>query len=164
MGRRADVEHSRLPIESLTTELARGLPLGDLLALGTQMRDDVTPGALLQEVADVIHRVLGYPQVYIRLRNADTDELESCAFAGVPEEIAVQLRAHPTAPTFYQSLLQPRYRLSESYLIPAGRSVEREIQGTTAQPSARRGRKHERGVLLVPLRGLGDRLIGVIYV
>src|SRR5262245_45710462 len=128
------------------------------------MRDDVTPGALLQEVADAIQRVLGYPQVYIRLRNADTDELETCAFAGVPEEVAAQLRAHPTAPAFYQSLLQPRYRLSESYLIPAGRSVEREIQGSAAPAPARRGRKHARGVLLVPLRGLGGRLIGVIYV
>ena len=136
------MEHSHLPIESLTTELARGLPLGDLLALGTQMRDDVTPGALLQEVADVIQRVLGYPQVYIRLRNADTDELESCAFAGVPEDKITQLRAHPTAPTFYQSLLQPRYQLSASYLIPAGRSVEREIQGNLAPAPARRGRKH----------------------
>jgi signal transduction histidine kinase len=158
------VENSHLPIDSLTTELARGLPLGDLLALGTQMRDDVTPDALLQEVADAIHRVLGYPQVYIRLRHADTDELESCAFAGVPEEKAAQLRAHPTAPTFYQSLLQPRYRLSESYLIPAGRSVEREMHGAAAQTPARRARTGERGVLLVPMRGLNDRLIGVIYV
>ena len=158
------MEHSHLPIESLTTELARGLPLGDLLALGTQMRDDVTPVALLQEVADAIHTVLGFPQVYIRLRNADTDELESCAFAGVPDEMVAQLRAHPTAPSFYQSLLQARYRLSESYLIPAGRSVEREIQGSSSQAPARRGRKRDHGVLLVPLRGSGDRLIGVIYV
>jgi len=156
------VDNSQPPIESLTTELARGLPLGDLLALGTQMREDVTPEALLQEVAEAIQRVLGYPQVYIRLRNADTDELETCAFAGVPEEVAAQLRANPTAPAFYQSLLQPRYRLSESYLIPAGRSVEREIQGPAAP--LRRGRKHAPGVLLVPLRGLGGRLIGVIYV
>jgi signal transduction histidine kinase len=156
------VEHSHLPIESLTTELARGLPLGDLLALGTQMRADVTPEALLQEVADAIHRVLGYPQVYIRLRNADTDELESCAFAGVPDQKIAQLRANPTAPTFYQSLLQPRYRLSESYLIPAGHSVEHEIEGLPAP--TRRGRKNTHGVLLVPMRGLGDRLIGVIYV
>ncbi|MFL5801158.1 MAG: GAF domain-containing protein [Roseiflexaceae bacterium] len=156
------MDNSQPPIESLTTELARGLPLGDLLALGTQMREDVTPEALLQEVAEAIQRVLGYPQVYIRLRNADTDELETCAFAGVPEEVAAQLRANPTAPAFYQSLLQPRYRLSESYLIPASRSVEREIQGPAAP--LRRGRKHAPGVLLVPLRGLGGRLIGVIYV
>jgi len=158
------MEHSHLPIESLTTELARGLPLGDLLALGTQMRDDVTPVALLQEVADAIHTVLGFPQVYIRLRNADTDELESCAFAGVPDEMVAQVRAHPTAPSFYQSLLQARYRLSESYLIPAGRSVEREIQGSSSQAPARRGRKRDHGVLLGPLGGSGDRLIGGIYV
>ena len=33
-------------------DLARNLPLGDLLALGTQLRADLTPGMLLQEVAD----------------------------------------------------------------------------------------------------------------
>src|SRR5437867_7935573 len=83
----AIVEHSRTRTrsDSSTTDLARGLPLGDLLALGTQLRADVTPEALLQEVADAIYSVLGYPQVYIRLRNADTDELEACAFAGVPD-------------------------------------------------------------------------------
>jgi signal transduction histidine kinase len=157
------VNKAQLPLVSFTPELARGLPLGDLLSLGMQMQGDVTPETLLQEVADAILRVLGYPQVYIRLRNADTDELETCAFAGVPEDVAAQLRAHPTAPAFYQSLLQPRYRLSESYLIPAGQSVEREIQGASPTP-AKRSRRQDRGVLLVPLRAQGGRLIGVIYV
>jgi signal transduction histidine kinase len=146
----------------LTADLARSLPLGDLLALGTQLRADVTPEALLQEVADAIYRVLGYPQVYIRLRDADTDELDACAFAGVPDEMAAQLRANPTAPAFYQALFQPQYRLSESYLIPAGQSVERELHGGNG--AAKRRRKRDRGVLLVPLRGRGDRLAGAIYV
>src|SRR6266545_2664715 len=99
----------------------------------------------------------------MRLRHADTDELVAVAFAGVPEEIEAQLRATPTAPTFYQSLLQPRYRLSESFLIPAGQSVDRELQIAGAA-SAKRPRKRRRGVLLVPLRGRGDRLVGAIYV
>jgi len=133
------------------------------LALGTQLRADITPEALLQEVAEAIVTVLGYPQVYIRLRHADTDELVAVAFAGVPEEIEAQLRATPTAPTFYQSLLKPRYRLSESFLIPAGQSVDRELQIAGAA-SAKRPRKRRRGVLLVPLRGRGDRLVGAIYV
>src|SRR3954447_8969314 len=157
MGRRTDpfpypasektaVEQNRARSRSdaLTADLARSLPLGDLLALGTQLRADVTPEALLQEVADVIHRVLGYPQVYIRLRHADTDELEACAFAGMPDEMAGQLRATPTAPAFYQALFQPHYRLSESYLIPAGQSVERELQGDVSVTSKRR-RKRDRG-------------------
>lgn len=158
------VEQTRSYDESLTTNLPRGVPLGDLLALGTQLRDDVAPEALLQEVADAIHTLLGFPQVYIRLRNTDTDALESCAFVGVPEDMVAHLRANPTAPAFYQALLQPRYRLSESYLIPAGKSVDRPAQRSVAQAAARRPRKGERGVLIVPLRGRGDRLIGAIYV
>ncbi len=143
-----------------TTDLARGMPLGDLLALGTQLRADITPEALLQEVADVIYSVLGYSQVYIRLRHPDTDELEAVAFAGLPDDQIAQLRANPTAPSFYQSLFQPRYRLGESYLIPAGQSVERELQHGAGQ----RIRQPARGVLLVPLRGRGERLSGAIYV
>ena len=153
---------ARSRTDALTADLARSLPLGDLLALGTQLRADVTPEALLQEVADAIYRVLGYPQVYIRLRDTDTDELDACAFAGVPDKMAAQLRANPTAPAFYQALFQPKYRLSESYLIPAGQSVERELHG--ANGATKRRRKRDRGVLLVPLRGRGDRLAGAIYV
>ncbi|MEP7189684.1 MAG: GAF domain-containing protein, partial [Roseiflexaceae bacterium] len=97
-----------------------------------------------------------------RLRDADTDELDACAFAGVPDEMAAQLRANPTAPAFYQALFQPKYRLSESYLIPAGQSVERELHGGNS--ATKRRRKRDRGVLLVPLRGRGDRLAGAIYV
>jgi GAF domain-containing protein len=157
-----DNNRARSRSDALTADLARSLPLGDLLALGTQLRADVTPEALLQEVADAIYGVLGYPQVYIRLRDADTDELDACAFAGVPDEMAAQLRANPTAPAFYQALFQPQYRLSESYLIPAGQSVERELHGGNGV--TKRRRKRDRGVLLVPLRGRGDRLAGAIYV
>lgn len=157
-----DNNRARSRSDALTADLARSLPLGDLLALGTQLRADVTPEALLQEVADAIYRVLGYPQVYIRLRDADTDELDACAFAGVPDEMAAQLRANPTAPAFYQALFQPKYRLSESYLIPAGQSVERELH--SGNSATKRRHKRDRGVLLVPLRGRGDRLAGAIYV
>jgi signal transduction histidine kinase len=133
-----------------TAELARNLPLGDLLSLGTQLRADTTPEALLQEVAEAIRAVLGFPRVYVRLRNPETDALEACAFAGLPEPETSRLRATPTAPGAYQPLLHLRYRLSESYLVPA-----RLIEGRMSRA--------ERKLLLVPLRGRGDRLIGVIY-
>lgn len=157
------MEHARSSARSelSTTDLARGLPLGDLLALGAQLRADITPEALLQEVADAIERVLGYPQVYIRLRHADTDELEAVAFAGTSDDIAAQLRARPAAPAFYQLLLQPAYRLSDSYLIPPGQLVEHApaSECTLADlwpPGV--------ATLLVPLRGRGERLAGAIYV
>src|SRR4029078_8204853 len=139
-----DNNRARSRTDALPAELDRSLPLGDLLALGTQLRADVTPEALLQEGADGIYSVLGYPQVYIRLRDADTDELDACAFAGVPDEMAAQVRATPTAPAFYQALFQPQYRLSESYLIPAGQSVEPELHG--GDGAAKRRRPRARGV------------------
>jgi signal transduction histidine kinase len=77
--------------------------------------------------------------------------------------MAAQLRASPTAPAFYQALFQPHYRLSESYLIPAGQSVERELHNGHGA-AGKRKRKRDYGVLLVPLRGRGDRLAGAIYV
>lgn len=135
------------------SDLARNLPLGDLLALGTQLRADITPETLLQDVADAIRRSLGYRRVYVRLRNTDTDELEACAFSGVPEEQVEGLRHTPLAPAQYQALLQPQYRISDSYLAPSQTALESD-----------QNRQPEDGMLLVPLRGRSDRLIGAIYV
>lgn len=143
--------------DSSTTDLARSLPLGELIALGAQLSADLTPDALLHEVAESICKVLDYPQVYVRLRNTDTDELEAVAFAGVDPAAAERLRARPAAPAFYQKLLHARYRISDSYLIPAG-----PLSETQADEHMLAGRSD--ATLLVPLRGRGDRLIGVIYV
>jgi signal transduction histidine kinase len=138
------MEHT--PSANLTSisDLARQLPLGDLLALGAHLRADITPDLLLQDVTDAIARVLGVPRVYVRLRNSDTDTLEACAFAGLAEEEAERLRQTPILPARYQSLLQRAERISESYLVPD--------EDSSCQ------------LLLVPLRSHGDRLIGAIYV
>ncbi len=150
MKRRPELRRTPPP-----ADMARNLPLGDLLALGAQLSAETEPEALLQEVADAIHSVLGHDQVYIRLRNADTDELEAVAFAGLPDTEIERLRVRPTAPAFYQNLLQSRYQRGESFLIPAGLSVEHEPTPQTLSHA---------GVLLVPLRGRGDRLIGMVYI
>ncbi|MEN9933476.1 MAG: hypothetical protein RLZZ387_55 [Chloroflexota bacterium] len=137
------------------SDLVRNLPLGDILSLGTQLRADITPETLLQDVADAIRRSLGYSRVYVRLRNTDTDELEACAFSGIPEPQVALLRAAPLAPADYQALLRTQHRVSESFLAPEDEILLAE------SPAPRR---RESATLLVPLRGRGDRLIGAIYV
>ncbi|KAB8141560.1 GAF domain-containing protein [Chloroflexia bacterium SDU3-3] len=145
--------------DAYTADLARALPLGDLLALGGHTSAEITPEALLQEVADAIHMVLGYPQVCVRLRNADTDDLEACAYAGIPSEQIAKLKHKATAPAYYQALFQARFRYNGLYHIPAPFGEEDMI-----------ALSHDHadlvgdGVLLVPLRGRGERLIGAIYV
>jgi signal transduction histidine kinase len=133
---------------------SRALPLGDLLAIGPQLSVDITLDDLLGEVVQVIHRTLGYALVYIRLRDVDTDALTTQAAAGADRELAAQLRATPLAPALYQALLRPEYRLSDSFLVPAGAAVD------PALPSEGAGV----ATLLVPLRGRSERLLGVIYV
>jgi signal transduction histidine kinase len=140
------------PPEAPMSNLVANLPLGDLLALGAQLRADISPEALLQDVADAIRRSLGYQRVYVRLRNADTDELEACVFSSIPADEQAGLRATPLAPAAYQALLQPQYRISESFVV---------------QNAEAEGLRQHRGAgntLLVPLRGRGDRLIGAIHV
>jgi signal transduction histidine kinase len=145
--------HTRTTADLPSPDLERNLPLGDLLALGAQLRADLSPATLLRDVAGAIARVLGFAHVYVRLRNADTDVLEACAFAGLPEETAARLEANPVAPARYQALLQPAYLLSASYLVPG------DPDGAFPNESGAAAR-----TLLVPLRGSSERLMGVIYI
>jgi signal transduction histidine kinase len=131
-------------------DLARNLPLGDLLALGTQLRAGFTPGMLLQDVADAIVRVLGFPHVYVRLRNPDTDIFEACAFAGIRQPEVERLHNTPVLPARYQHLLQSSAPISESYLVS-----DDDHLLTTEAPIQ---------LLLVPLRSHGERLIGAAYI
>lgn len=142
------------PVQSGSSD--RSLPLGDLLALGSQIRADHTPESLLQEVAETLQRVAASPQVYVRLRNTDSDTLETVATAGVSEAHAAQLRAEPVSPGAFQPLLLPERRVSHSYLLPIGTLLPSPADAAAAPAAA--------PTLLVPLRGRGDRLMGMIYI
>ncbi len=140
-------------------ELERSLPIGDLLALGTQIRADITPSSLLHEATETIHHMLQGAAVHVRLRNPDTDELEAVAFAGVPADRQAKIRATAVVPSFYQSLLQPHARISDSFLLPADQGVACEPSDVGADDAAITATDW----LLTPLRGRGERLIGIIY-
>ncbi|MBX0327935.1 GAF domain-containing protein [Oscillochloris sp. ZM17-4] len=144
------------PQEQPRSEGGRQLPLGDLLALGSQIRADDTPESLLHEVAETLRSVVASAQVYVRLRNIDSDAFEATAFAGIATEIQERLRADPVQPGTYTPLLRPELRVSDSYLIPAGSAAPNAADAAAAPPDV--------PTLLVPLRGRGDRLIGVIYI
>ncbi|EFO80487.1 GAF sensor signal transduction histidine kinase [Oscillochloris trichoides DG-6] len=143
------------PSGAARNEGNRQLPLSDLLALGSQIRTDDTPESILHEVAETLRRVVASPQVYVRLRHVESDAFEAAAFAGVSAEVEARLRAEPVLPGTYPSLLRPELRLSDSFLLPPGSPAPNAADAAAAPPDT--------ATLLVPLRGRGDRLIGVIY-
>lgn len=143
-----------LPGSKPYREGALALPLGDLLALGAQIRAHDAPETLLREVAETLRRLVASPRVYVRLRNIDTDALEAVAFAGVAPPLEARLRAEAVPPGSYQALLRAEWRVSDSFLAPAG-----ELLPLPADAAA----VGEVAALLAPLRGRGERLIGVIY-
>jgi signal transduction histidine kinase len=139
-----------------TGSAGSALPLGDLLALGSQIRADHAPENLLQEVAETLQRVALSPQVYVRLRNTESDDLEMVAAAGMAAAQQAALRTAAVSPSSFQPLLLPERRISYSYLVPAGAALPSVADQAVAAPHT--------ATLLVPLRGRGDRLIGVIYI
>jgi signal transduction histidine kinase len=157
---------SRNLVSPLPTVLAPHLPLGDLLALGPQLHADITPEELLRELAETLHRVVPSPMVYVRLRHPDTDVLEAVACVGVPAALQEYLTQTPVAPTFYQLLLQPQFRVSDSFLLPANQNIpyEPDIARYVAGLDVTEPSWYQADMLLVPLRSHGDRLLGVIYI
>jgi signal transduction histidine kinase len=158
------MSHKRSTSKTKLLSLSRTMPLGELLSLGAQLNADVTPATLFREVTEAIDRVLRFRRVYVRLRNVETDELEAVAFAGLSNEAQDALKASPTAPAVYQALLQEHFRQGDLYYIPhaAGVTVEPALpQLGEAAPTGERW--HPDDVLLAPLRGRGDRLLGIIY-
>lgn len=133
----------------------QSLPLGDWLAFGAALRADDSPEGLLGEVVETLRRIVASPCVYARLRDDESDTLHAVAFAGIDPRLAEQLQATPVGPALYQPLLRPEYRLSYSYLVPA-EALPAGLPDTAAVAPA--------AALLTPLRGRGERLIGVIVI
>lgn len=137
------------------TAANQSLPLGDWLAFGDALRADDSPEGLLGEVVETLRRIVNSPCVYARLRDDESDTLHAVAFAGIDPQLAEQLQAVPVEPAQYQPLLRPEYRLSYSYLVPA-EVLPAGVPDTAAIAPA--------AALLTPLRGRGERLIGVIVI
>jgi signal transduction histidine kinase len=140
-------------LQPATPQPIRGLPLGDLLALGLHLRTDITPEMLLHEAAEAIRQVIASPLVYVRLRNADTDDLVAVAFAGASPEQEQLLRSTAIPPAAYQLLLEQHPDRAAFMLLP-GIAVEPQLFQQSAEHIQ---------VMLVPMRGRSNRLLGVFF-
>ncbi len=168
----ADRYQAQLEREEQLAE--RAIQLRRIYEIGRMARADSTLEEILTEVVFGVQETVGFGMVLIRLLNEDTGNLHAFASAGVPMPKLEQLKASPPKLSTIEGLMQDRFLLGASYFLPAERQ-ENLVQTTTGEfvIVEQEGEDqhippeelwNERDMLIVPLRGVGGSLLGVMTV
>lgn len=145
-------------------------PPAEMLGLGARIRPDTAPEELLQDVAEAIHRTTSCPYIVIRLQQPATRLLQAVAFVGVGATSAAHLRSHPVTLADCKALLQERFQMSDSFLVPAdtlgAMGHADEMPADTAADTDQEGPHNVRAasVLLVPVYGRNTHLLALISI
>ena len=156
-------------IEANRSLRVRAERMGRIFDLGEMFRAGASLQELLEEVAHSIQETVGFNAVLISVVDEGANVLRRTAQAGLPLAAFEELRQ--TTPPLEQalSLMQESYRLSNSYFLPA-EGTEELTAGLSTYVGLRErmgsGPRawHPDDMLLVPLRGSGGQLLGLISV
>ncbi|MBN2303808.1 MAG: GAF domain-containing protein [Anaerolineae bacterium] len=143
--------------------------MGRIFQLGEMFRQGASLAEMLEEVAHSIQETIGFNIVLISLADDRQGVLRRTAQAGLPLPIFHEMQA--TTPPLEQArtLMQPQFRISNSYFLPA-EGAEDLIAGlpvvqTLQQPMGEGPRAWDpEDLLIVPLYGSGGSLVGIISV
>ena len=168
----AAIENARLAADAAASRARleeRATQLGSLLTVSAGFTANRPLDTVLDSVAAAIVETLGFGNAHVRVRTDDGDALIGVGFHGYTPEEKARLRT-PTPLTFYEQMLDPRFRLGGVQYIPH----QRYRQATGGQEWAvihapprdawQEGQWHHEDALIVPLRARDDVLLGVIYV
>jgi len=143
--------------------------MGRIFELGELFRQGASLTALLEEVAHGVQETVDFNMVLISLVDESAGVLRRSAQAGMPLAVfeAMQQIAPPIEQA--QGLLQPQYRISSSYFLPAEGAEALTADLPVYQPVAERSGPGPRAwdpedLLLVPLYGARGRLLGLMSV
>ncbi len=152
---RVKAQHDRLR--------AYGQRLTSLLRVTEGLRLHLEPQPLLDAIADLARRHLGFGRVVVILLEAETGLLRVGALAGVRDPQAHAALAATTYPwDDVRALLRPEYQISESYLIPDDSMTgPRRLWRKPTAPLGD-GRWQARDNLLVPLRSAAGAFFGLL--
>jgi signal transduction histidine kinase len=150
------------------------LPPAEMLGLGARIRAGAAPEALLQEVAETIHHITSCPHIVIRLLQPAARLLHAVAFVGIDAAQAAHLRSRPVTLADCKALLQERFQVSDSFLVPAetliamghADEVPAHINADTGTDTEPPDPHHVRAasMLLVPVYGRETRLLALMSI
>ncbi len=147
----------------------RAEQLANLFEIGQAFRSDRPLDEVLDDVVHAVQETAGYSAVLLSLLDGDSRMLERVAAAGLPVAKFEEMKKVRTPWETISRVMHDVFRISHSYYIPAEHNVVTQELDTWPPFKAdigprTSGRWHEQDLLLTPLRGSGDRILGIMSV
>lgn len=159
-------------IRANTALRRRNEQMNSLLTVGQKLRADVPLEDTLEEVAYAIQETVGFDVVMISVvedLRRETPILERVAAAGLPLHVFEEAKQVHQPLELYERLFCEEYRQGLCYFFPYHKREHwgadlHIIVSASGDRDWQEGQWHPHDMLLVPLRGVGGRLIGHISV
>jgi PAS domain S-box-containing protein len=148
----------------------RAEQLTNLFQIGQAFRTDQPLELVLDEVVHSIQETVGFNIVVLSLLQSDTMRLRRVAAAGIPVAAFEEMKQVQQPWAKLEALIQDRFRISQSYYVPMEqREFTADLDAYMSPASDRSllrtpGMWHGDDVLFVPLRGSGNKFLGIISV
>ena len=154
----------------LNTALSqRTAQMEGLLRVGQKLRADVPLEETLEEIAYAIQETVGFNLVVISVVEGPPPLLRRAVAAGLPLETFEEMKRIRQPVERYLQILRDEYRQGACYFFPFQQEAEwgAGVHTVTPMPEVEEwheGQWHPHDMLLVPLWGVGGRLVGIISV
>ncbi len=146
--------------------------LNQIFELGQVLRTETRVEDYLEAVAHAVQMSVGYSVVMISLLDEQAGHFQRVAQAGIPLTTFDELQKTNLPRSRVEGMLQEKYRISQSYFLPAEQADEWQ-EGLTRedfhyhqeyQAIQERGFWNPEDALVVPLRDSKGELIGILSV
>ncbi len=154
----------------LNTALSqRTAQMEGLLRVGQKLRADVPLEETLEEIAYAIQETVGFNLVVISVVEGTPPLLRRAVAAGLPLDTFEEMKRIRQPVERYLQILREEYRQGACYFFPFQKEAEwgAGVHTVTPMPEIEEwheGQWHPHDMLLVPLWGVGGRLVGIISV
>ncbi|MFN8598355.1 MAG: GAF domain-containing protein, partial [Anaerolineae bacterium] len=144
--------------------------LTNLFEISQAFRTDQPLDLVLDDVAHAIQETVDFEVVVVNLIDGDPPQLRTVAAAGVPLVQFEEMKRVRQALPIVERVMQDRFRISQSYYLPmeqadaVGDLTTFLVPGVDPSEPRRPGYWHPNDMLLTPLIGSGDRVLGTLSV
>jgi len=146
--------------------LKRAEQIGRLVSISNAFRLARPLDELMQMTAEAISEGVGFKAVLISLVEGEPPTLHRVAAVGLPETVFDQMKQVHLPLETVRSVMRDEFLIGQSYYIPHQHKAiwEGKIEVYTASQAHSEQGWHPEDVLIVPMYGMGQRILGIITV